>query len=662
MDRRATDRRRDAINDPYAFNIEAALATLCRRKTLFTGLMLIILIPGILFVVTKPSKYTAHSAIILEEQAFNPSDFRDVIPGGRFDEMSVNTQTNLLTSPKLISQTIDKLEKESGATSDVPRDKAIANFVSKMMVSSSTKSRVIDLSFTSKDPAQAANIVNTHMDTLVDYQIASKKQQIGVINEWLVEQIEALKKDSQEKSKAMQEFRLESGIVLGKNSQELIDQQISDLIEQLVPIETHKLSLQAKAEAIKGAGGKEGIPDVLESEVIRELKSQASQARQDLKALGAQYGVNHPDYQAAQKRVNQVNADLGRETDNIKNSATLDLQAVTQQEEMIRERIEELNRETDQLRDKEITLQTLEAEQEANRKLLSNYLERHEEVKSQMDFSRPDIRIIAKAEAPTQSASMSKIILLILIGAFSVAFALGATLLLELVDRGIEEPDDIKRVLNLKLIGVLPKSRNPIIEATNGNRGSYIEELKRVYLALSSRQGAQSILITAARSGEGKSTVALSLARYLSSIGVKVILVDVNTTSPSVAVLSGTNQSPGFAELMNGAVDSAKSIHKDEKGLAVIPAGNQQAHVVDLLASDRLARTLATLKSQYDFVILDCSPVLSTTDAEVIAGQVDQVVLIVERARTAKKHLKKAAETLRQYAKDTPAVILNKSA
>ena len=184
----------------------------------------------------------------------------------------------------------------------------------------------------------AAKAINAHVATLIDYQTKSKKEQIGAVNEWLTQQIEALKADSQKKSQEMQKFRTESGIVPGKNSQELIYQQISDLTEQLVPIETEKLSLQARAEAMKSAGSKEGVPELLESSVISNLKAEASAARQDLKALGAQYGTNHPEYQAAQKRVNQVNADLGRETANIKGSAQLQLQAITKQEELLRAR------------------------------------------------------------------------------------------------------------------------------------------------------------------------------------------------------------------------------------------------------------------------------------------------------------------------------------
>ena len=660
MDRRKTDRRREGADALYVLDIQTLLETLWRRKAIVIGLMLIVLIPGFLFALTKPNKYTATTSVILEEKSFDMADFKDALPSQTFNEMTVDTQTNLLKSPMLAQLTIERLEKE-GVKNPAPRDKAVQEFLKNILVDSSAKSRVIKVSYRSKDPVLAAKMVNAHVATLIDYQMESKKEKIGAISEWLTQQIEALKKDSQTKAQEMQAFRTESGIVPGKNSQELIYQQISDLTEQLVPIETEKLSLQARSEAMKAAGSKEGVPALLESQVIKDLKAQASQARQELKALGAQFGTNHPDYQAAQKRVNQVNADLGRETANIKNSIGMELEAITKQEELLRSRIDELNRQTDELRDKEVAMEAFEAGQDANMKLLSTYLEQHEQIKTQLNFTSPDIRVIANADAPTQPTGTRKIVLLILIGLFAAAFAVGTTLLLELIDRGIEQPDDIKKILNLKLIGILPKTRNPLSEINPGSRGVYVEEIKRIYLALAAgNKGPQAILITAAKSGEGKSTIAFTFARYLHSIGVKVVLVDANTTSPSVALLSGTNQGPGFSELITGTVEAAKCIHKDDTGLSVIPAGNTTGHL-DLLAGDRLAKAIAALKSQYDFVVLDCAPALSTTDAEVIARQVDQVVLVIERARTAKKYLKTVAETLRQHANDTPAVIFNKA-
>lgn len=662
MDRRQLDRRLNASRDLYVLDIEALLKTLCRRKALIVGFMLMVLVPAILFIMSRPSYYVAQTSVILEDADLNLTDFKDALPTQTLDDMTIETQVKVIGSPTLAHETLDVLAKGEkapaiavAAAKQEGRYDALKAFLKNLSVFSEGKSRVISIAYKSEDPYEASKIVNTHTQQYVDFQIRSKKEKIGMINEWITKQVAALREDSQKTSAKIQDFRKESGIILGKNSQALILQQIEDLTEQLVPIETQKLNLQSRAAA-KGS-----TSEIVDSALISELKGQVSDAKQQLQSLSATYGPSHPDVMAAQQRVKQASADLARETGTIKSSVKTELAAVTEQEQLIRDRLETLSKEMDDLRDKSILLESMEAEETANRTLLENFLTRSEELKSQMAYDSGDVRVSALAEVPTQPVGVSKTILFLLAGVFSVVFAVGMVLLLELVDRGIEDADDIKKVLNLRLLGSLPKVRNPLGEIGNNKRSDYVEELKRIYMIMAQKKGPQSVLMTASRSGEGKTTISMALSRYLASIGTRVVVIDANTTSPSIAAIAEVSSAPGFADLMAGAEDLSKTVHKDDTGLSVIPAGNQERYGIDILSSsERFRKLIETLKTQYDFIIVDCAPVLNTTDAEIIAGHVDQVVLVIEWAKAPKKYLNKVAGTLRQFAKETPSVILNK--
>ena len=664
MDRRSIDRRLNANRDLYVLDVEALAKILLRRKALLIAFLLMVLIPAGLFVFFRPAYYMAQTSVILEDPELNLTDFKDALPNQTLDDMTIETQVKVIASPTLAHETLDTLAKSEEppalavvAAKPEGRYEALKVFLKNLAVASEGKSRVISIAYKAENPYEAARIVNTHTQQYVDFQIRGKKEKIGLINEWITKQVAALREDSQKKAAAIQEFRKESGIVLGKNSQDLIEQQIADLTEQLVPVETQKLNLQAKADAASKGSGNE----VVDSALIASLKGQVSIAKQDLQSLSATYGPSHPQVMEAQQRVKQASADLSRETGTIRNSVKVELEAATKQEEMIRARLEELNKQADDLREQAVSLESLQAEETANRTLLENFLTRAEELKSQLSYDSGDVRIVSLAETPTQPVGTSKTILFILAGIFAVVFAVGMVLLLELVDRGIEDEEDVKKVLNLRLLGTLPKVRNPLAEISGNKRSDYLEELKRIYLALAQKKGPQSILLTASRSGEGKTTVSITLARYLASIGTKVILVDANTTSPTIADLAGVDNGPGFAELMAGSADLTKAIHRDDIGLAVIPSGNQGGYAVDLLSSKAaFERMIATLKTQYEFIVVDCAPVLNTTDAEIIAGYVDHVILVIEWAKAPKKYLNKVSMTLRQFAKDVPSVILNK--
>ncbi len=663
MDRRQNDRRLQGNRDLYVLDIAGALQVLNRRKWLLAFLFLLIAIPATLYVLFRPNYYVAQATVLLEDPNPALSEFQNTMPKQQtLNDLTIATQLKVITSPTLVHETLDKLAKEENppkiaviASKPEARYDALRSFLHSMLVTNEGKSRLISISYKAEDPYEAAKIANAHTEQYVDFQLRSKKEQISQVNDWITEQVAALREDSKKKAQTIQEFRKESGIVLGKNSQELIQQQIADLTAQLIPVETEKLNLQSRADT-QGA-----TKETVGSPLITTLKTQLSEAQQELRSLKATYGPQHPEVLAAQNRVKQASADLGRETGSVRTSVKTELESVTEQENLIRTRLEELNKQMDDLREKAIAIESLEAEEAANRTLLESFLTRSEELKTQLSYNTGDVRIASPAETPTQPIGMPKIMLLVLAAIFSAVFATGMVLLLELVDRGIEDPEDIKKLLSLRLIGTLPKTRNPLAEIGKTKSSAYLEDLKRIYLALSQKKAAQCILMTAARSGEGKTTISLTLARYLASIGTRTILIDANTTSPSIAALTEAAQAPGLAELLGGAADLAKVVQKDEDGLAIITAGNQQGYGIDILSSsDRLAKAIDTLKTQYEFVIIDCAPVLNTTDAEIIAGIADQVVLVVEHARVPKKYLNKVAVTLRQFAKETPSVILNK--
>jgi capsular exopolysaccharide synthesis family protein len=294
--------------------------------------------------------------------------------------------------------------------------------------------------------------------------------------------------------------------------------------------------------------------------------------------------------------------------------------------------------------------------------LLAAYTDKFEEIKTKMDLSNSDIRIISQAEVPLLPTGPGKTTMLALLLLLAFFSAISIALAFEFIDRGIETESDVKRVLNLKLLGTLPATKNPLNSVASKNRSRYLEEIKRIYLTLSARKGAQTILVTSANAREGKTTFALSLAQYLASIKSRVILVDADTFTPSLATLTGTEVSPGFAELMSGTSDFTKVIKRDGDNLPIIPAGDHDHHAIDIMGTNAFPQMLETLKSQYDFIILDSASALSSTDAEAMAGQVDNVIMVAQWNKTPKKVLKRVAENLRQYARDIPHVVLTRRA
>jgi exopolysaccharide/PEP-CTERM locus tyrosine autokinase len=147
------------------------------------------------------------------------------------------------------------------------------------------------------------------------------------------------------------------------------------------------------------------------------------------------------------------------------------------------------------------------------------------------------------------------------------------------------------------------------------------------------------ILVTSSVPGEGKTFTAINLALSIANErDKKVLLIDADVARPSVSTTLGIRSSPGLIEYLEGQSPEFSDIvlKTNMSGLSVIPAGKQHKHSTELLTSNRMVQLAQELSNRYPdrMVIFDSPPLLAATQAEVLAGLVGQVVLVVEAEKT----------------------------
>jgi len=138
------------------------------------------------------------------------------------------------------------------------------------------------------------------------------------------------------------------------------------------------------------------------------------------------------------------------------------------------------------------------------------------------------------------------------------------------------------------------------------------------------------VMIASALPGEGKTSLASHLATSLARSGQKTLLIDADLRCPSIHRLFDLTPDPGLSELLRGEValdDVIISTAVDE--LKVITAGQCDPQTLRILSQGGLGGLFARLKEQYDFVIVDSSPILAVADAQIIAQQVDAVLFSI---------------------------------
>ncbi|MDO8071164.1 XrtA-associated tyrosine autokinase [Janthinobacterium sp. SUN176] len=192
-----------------------------------------------------------------------------------------------------------------------------------------------------------------------------------------------------------------------------------------------------------------------------------------------------------------------------------------------------------------------------------------------------------------------------------------------------------------------------------GGRSSVAEDfriIKRPLLRQARASGAEAIrhgnliVVTSAMPGEGKTYCAVNLAMSIAmEMDITVLLVDADVARPSVLKVLGLPPEPGLMDvLLDPQLAMGDVILKTNvANLSILPAGRSNKHATELLASRAMSRLLAEIASRYSdrVVIFDSPPLLITSEAHALVGQMGQVVMVVE-AETTTQHAVK--EALRQ--------------
>lgn len=194
---------------------------------------------------------------------------------------------------------------------------------------------------------------------------------------------------------------------------------------------------------------------------------------------------------------------------------------------------------------------------------------------------------------------------------------------------------------------------------------SFKNELKLLesnLLEASDGKRLQTILVTSSKSGEGKTLSAISLARKLAiENNYKVLLVDSNIQSPKLHEIFSLPIKPGLSECLNQSVEFKQACYdSDNENLYVMPLGEPRGHITQIIKDENLTKLLTELKSHYDYIIVDTTYVLGTSEVSLICNLFDATLLVVECESTKRQVVKTAADKLTSSHGKLLGTILNR--
>lgn len=172
----------------------------------------------------------------------------------------------------------------------------------------------------------------------------------------------------------------------------------------------------------------------------------------------------------------------------------------------------------------------------------------------------------------------------------------------------------------------------------------------------------KTIVLTSVQPGEGKSTTSVNLAISFARAGFKTLLIDADTRN---SVMSGTFKAngriKGLTAYLSGNSEFIETIcETNVENLSIVPSGKVPPNPTSLLQNANFNKLIETVRSWYDYVIIDTPPIGLVIDAAIIAQKCDATILVTEVGAIKRRFVLKAKEQMVQSGAQFLGVILNK--
>lgn len=340
----------------------------------------------------------------------------------------------------------------------------------------------------------------------------------------------------------------------------------------------------------------------------------------------------------------------------------------------VQQQLAEIEQQLDARTRNEMDLSRLERSVDLMSERYQTMVERLNQIEPQLDQLQPDARQVTVAETPYEPSwpNMPTTLALAVPGGLMLGFVLA--LLRSATDRRIWTGAQANQVSNLPNLGHLPRARTrgmirsqhrPAWFLRRFPRSNYSEALRSLMTICGglTEDGAapRVVMVTSPLTGDGKSTVAVSMAAVAALEGARVLLLDFDTQRAGARHLVGL-QAPtvSLAELIDGRRMLADSVRvvPDYQGLEVIRFDRQTQLTPRTVFSFREG-PLAEMKAGYDMVIMDTPPVLAVSDAARLGLLANASVVVIRAGKTSEGALRHCIERLQNSGVRLSGTVIN---
>lgn len=648
------------MNESISQILERVFGIVRRQQRVFLIVIPCCIILAVLHLLTAQAIFTAHAQLLIDASKLKVLQQQETSDINRpIDSAQIETQVEIIksrdialsviksehlendpefvgTGARLLARVLEFFGASDPIKKQSPNSPAVNSFLKKRNVTRIGQTYVLDVAFSSTDPARAATLANTLAEAYINNQLEAKFQAVRRASGWLEDRMKELRQQASDADQAVLAYKERNKIVdvggSSSNGPRLIgEQQIEELNTQLSTARAAAAEANARLARIDDVL-KQDIPDAtvtdtLRSEVVTRLRNNYLDLASREAVWSGKYGANHLAVINLQTQMSEIRKAIRDELARIAQGYKSDAEIATSRVRGLERSLDLLISNSQAINRDKLGLKELESKAQAYHTIYDNFLQRYMEAIQQQSFPITESRIISSAEIPTRKSSPVTVVVLAISCVLGLIISAIAAVLLDSTNRALRTSEQVESFLNITCLAKLPAV--PQVTSATGMQGGAVKGRATRTLAAPIRPigseastsnsdipelNAQRLIsnapmtrivikeplsgfaeafrsikvavdldgfetrhkvvgISSALPGEGKSTVSSNFAQAIAHAGRKVILVDGDLRNPSLTRTLTPNAERGLLQVLQGSCRLDEALYRDaETGLTFVPA------------------------------------------------------------------------------------------
>jgi polysaccharide biosynthesis transport protein len=584
----------------------------------------------------------------------------------------IDTEAEVLRSNPLVESVITKLKLKDNKTGKALNPEFLLRNLS---VKSVKGADILLVSYKSRDPQEAAAIVNQLIASYIDNNVTMNRGEATAARAFITKQLPVMEARLNQAEVALRDFEEANQVVSlpdeAKSSVEAVstlNQKIAAAKAELDSVTTQSQALQQRVARTANTSV-QVLNNLNQSASVQQALVQLHQTETELATQRTLYRDDHPNIQILARRRQSLNEVLRQRVAEVVGSdqavSRSDLQVGLSEQKLIDtlintevarlglgSQVNSLIQAQNNYQSRANRLPRLQQQRRALERqaetVRSNYdlmIKRLQEVQIAENQNLGIARVVASASTPDTPTGSKKNLIWAGGSIVGAMLYILTAFTLDLRDPSLKTAKEAKAIFPFACLGMIPRLRRrqrlgkaggpevlpklAVLEHPQSLTSAAYRMLQSNLKFLNPDRTVKSIVVTSSISKEGKSTVSANLAATLAQMGHRVLLVDADFYRPVQHRLWQLSETAGLSNVIMSQLDIRKALQRVQENLDVLPAGTIPPNPLALIDSKRMEILMQEFAKRYDYVIYDTPPLVLASDVISLGKKADGVMLVV---------------------------------